>query len=245
MKRGIAAGAAVLFDEHGHELVTEAKLLRGVTTPIAEYTALHLALQIAAAWAGPSARETDLLILGDAELIVRQVDGRYRCEKSHLLVMRDMAHLLMRSFASCEVREFPKAGPDNKRRYGNARADELAGHCLNGLPIGARRWVNVPELGGGMPLEVTAERFDAGGCLAYRVNQLCRPFAHGLVIRAQAMEQGKEVNDMDPNTQSERMEDVRPEASGFIDDNQTDVEALADIEQHDDESGEDDNDAAH
>lgn len=131
LSKGIAAGAAVLFDEHGTELATASQPLRGVATPVAEYTGLHLALQLAAAHAGPQAAQTTLLVLGDAELIVRQVDGRYRCNKPHLLVMRDMAHLLMRPFAACEVREFPRAGPQRKRRWGNERADQLAGICMD------------------------------------------------------------------------------------------------------------------
>lgn len=130
MKRGIAAGAAVLYDEYGVELATDSHLLRGCTTPAAEYTALHVALRLAAAHVGAEVARTHLTVLGDAELIVRQVDGRYKARDPRMLAMRDMAHLLMRLFASCEVRELPKSGPLMKRRYGNQRADELAGECL-------------------------------------------------------------------------------------------------------------------
>jgi hypothetical protein len=41
---------------------------------------------------------------------------------------------------------------------------------------------------------------------------------------------------MDPKTDAEMMEDTRPEGRGFVDDAQTDAEALQDIESHDDES---------
>lgn len=129
--KGIAAGAAVLYDEQGNELATRSRLLRGVTTPIAEYTGLHLGLELAAEHAGADVALVHVLALGDAELIVRHVDGRYQCRKATLRAMLDMAHLLMRPFASCEVREFPKAGPHGKRRWGNERADQLATECMD------------------------------------------------------------------------------------------------------------------
>lgn len=128
--KGIAAGAAVLYDETGSELATRAIFLTRVTTPIAEYTALHTALRLAAEYAGARADQVDLLALGDAELIVRHVDGRYACRQPHLQPMLKLAHMLMQPFGRCEVREFPKAGPQMKRRYGNERADELAGACM-------------------------------------------------------------------------------------------------------------------
>lgn len=134
MKRGLAAGAAVLYDETGNELATDSHLLRGCTTPVAEYSGLHLALRLAATHAGAQAALTHLTVLGDAELIVRQVDGRYRARDPRLAAMRDLAHLMMRSFASCEVLEFPRTpGPNGKlkRRWSNARADELAGRCMD------------------------------------------------------------------------------------------------------------------
>lgn len=130
MKRGLAAGAAVLYDDAGTELAVDSHLLRDCTTPVAEYVGMHLALRLAAAHAGADVASAHLTVLGDAELVVRQVDGRYRALDPRLAAMRDLAHLLMRPFASAVVRELPKAGPKNKRRFGNQRADELAGQCV-------------------------------------------------------------------------------------------------------------------
>lgn len=129
-KYGIGAGAAVLYDEQGNELLVDAQLLTRVTTPIAEYTGLHLAIKLARTYAGVYIAETHVVILGDAELIVRQINGIYRTTKASMEAMCKYAHLLMDPFASCEVREFPKAGPEHKRRFGNVRADELVRECM-------------------------------------------------------------------------------------------------------------------
>lgn len=122
----IAAGAAVVFDEHGNELATRSHLLRGTTVPVAEYTGLLLALQLAIELGG-----THVTILGDAELIVRHVDGRYACKKPHLKPLLELARSYIARFEHCEVREFPKAGPKMKRRYGNERADQLANEAMD------------------------------------------------------------------------------------------------------------------
>lgn len=133
MGKGIAAGAAVLFDPEGEVLKQRAKFLRAVTTPIAEYTALHLALIIAAEYARSShvlLGDVDLVCWGDAELIVRHVDGRYQCRKPTLQPLLEISRGLMKPFGSCEVKEFPKGGPKMKRRYSNEKADALASKCM-------------------------------------------------------------------------------------------------------------------
>lgn len=130
MARGIAAGGAVLYDEHGTELAWEARFLQRVTTPVAEYTGLQVGLLLAARYAGAQARQSVVTAWGDAELIVRQVDGRYVCRKPHLLVLLEDTRSLMEPFLVCVVRELPKAGPKHKRRWSNVRVDQIAGECL-------------------------------------------------------------------------------------------------------------------
>lgn len=125
MKKGIAAGAAVAYDEVGTELAYRAKFLTAVTTPIAEYTALITGLQLAR-----SLGATEVVALGDAELIIRHVDRRYRCRDATLQVLLASVDAHMAVFQRCDVRELPKAGPKNKRRFGNVRADAIAGDCM-------------------------------------------------------------------------------------------------------------------
>lgn len=130
-KQNLAAGAAVLYDEGGHEIASRSHVMYDTTTPVAEYMGLILALELAREHGG-----TDVTILGDAELIVRHVDGRYRCRQEHLQPMLAYVRTLMSHIPHVEVREFPKAGPQMKRRFGNERADQLANEAMNSAPAG-------------------------------------------------------------------------------------------------------------
>lgn len=130
MANRVAAGAAVAYSEEGVEVGRRSKFLQGserlrITTPIAEYTALVVGLQLALALGA-----RDVKALGDAELVVRQVDGRYRCKSPILRIYLALVRSMMLSFDSCYVMELPKAGPHNKRRWGNVEADALASKTM-------------------------------------------------------------------------------------------------------------------
>lgn len=150
MKNGIAAGAAVAYDEEGNEIASAGKFLRNVTTPIAEYTALTVGLGLARTLGA-----THVYAFGDAELIVRQVDGRYRCKDQRLAAMRDMVHLLAHDFEECKIMELPKAGPKNKRRHLNQRADELAAKCRDAGHDFEEVMSMLPRTGSPIPAEGT------------------------------------------------------------------------------------------
>lgn len=121
----VAAGAAIVYDESGNELGRRAKFLKGVTTPIAEYTGLITGLALA-----QELGASHVVAWMDAELVVRHVDGRYRCRNERLAPMLALVRAHMARFQSAEVRELPKAGPKNKRRHANADADALATECM-------------------------------------------------------------------------------------------------------------------
>lgn len=126
--RGIAGAAAVAYDETGIELGFRKHSLRRVTTPVAEYTGLHLALQLAYDLGG-----TDVTVMGDAELIVHHYNEVYQCRKAHLRPLLAMSYALAERLPQVKVTLFPKAGPKKKRRFGNERADELAGEAMEAL----------------------------------------------------------------------------------------------------------------
>lgn len=121
----VAAGAAIVYDEAGVELGRRAKFLKGVTTPVAEYTGLITGLALARELGA-----TEVVVWMDAELVVRHVDRRYRCRHERLVPLLDVVRSWMAQFASAEVKELPKAGPRMKRRHTNEAADALATECM-------------------------------------------------------------------------------------------------------------------
>lgn len=121
------AGAAVAYDSSGVELARRARYLPGpdVTVNVAEYVGLTIALELAR-----DLGATDVRVLGDSELIVRQFRGIYACRQAHLRPLLERARSAAAALrCSVEVDVLPKAGPRRKRRFGNVDADALAGEC--------------------------------------------------------------------------------------------------------------------
>lgn len=121
------AGAAVAYDGHGVELARRARYLNGgdVTVNQAEYVGLTLALQLAR-----DLGATEVEVLGDSELIVRQFRDEYACRNERLKPMLARVRELAEEIpATVVVRELPRAGPKRKRRHGNVEADALASEC--------------------------------------------------------------------------------------------------------------------
>lgn len=122
-----AAGAAIVYTEDGTELGRRARYMEGkeVTSNIGEYCGLLVALDLAYELGA-----TDVRILGDSELIIRQYNGRYQCRKDHLKPWLAMVHNAARPFRKVIVQELPKGGRDRKRRNANSEADALATLCM-------------------------------------------------------------------------------------------------------------------
>lgn len=126
-KGTIGAGAAVVYDETGTELAARAHYMTGkVTSNVAEYMGLILALATAIELGA-----SDVDVLGDSELVVRQVNGAYACRAPTLQTLLILVQSWRILFDTCDVREFPRGGPRNKRRWGNDRADGLANQCMD------------------------------------------------------------------------------------------------------------------
>lgn len=121
------AGAAVAYDSDGNELARRARYLPGPGTTVnwAEYVGLIVALQLAR-----DLGATDVEVLGDSELVVRQFSGRYVCRNERLKEMLYHAHTVADDLG-CRVvvRELPRTGKKMKRRNGNGVADALASEC--------------------------------------------------------------------------------------------------------------------
>lgn len=110
---GHAGAGAVLFGADGSELAARSSYLGTCTNNVAEYKALLIGLQ--------SARDLgcrSLEIFLDSELIVRQIQGRYKVKNAALKPLFDQVQTYLVDLDEWRVRHVPRAQ--------NARADALA-----------------------------------------------------------------------------------------------------------------------
>lgn len=115
---GPAAAAAVASTPDGDPLVERSAYLGETTNNVAEYRALLLGLELAREL---GAREVD--VIGDSELVARQVGGEYKVKSAGL---KPLFLEAMR-----ELREFDHWSVRPVRREGNVRADELVNEALD------------------------------------------------------------------------------------------------------------------
>ena len=121
---GPAAAACVLSTPEGDVLGEHAELLGRTTNNVAEYRALLLGLR--------HARElgaSEIEVVGDSELIAKQLQGLYKVRKEDLRPLYEEARALVRQFERFSIRTVPRAQ--------NARADALVNAALDGTLRGA------------------------------------------------------------------------------------------------------------
>ena len=115
---GPAAIAAVARSPEG-ELLEERRERIGVATNnVAEYQALLLGIELAEAHGA-----SELELVGDSELIVRQVSGEYRVKDAVLRQLNDRVQAALRRFDRWSIRHV--------RRDENADADALVNAALD------------------------------------------------------------------------------------------------------------------
>jgi ribonuclease HI len=116
---GPAAIGVVVRDEDG-ELVTErAQRIGETTNNVAEYRALLLGIATAIELGG-----TELELVGDSELIVRQIEGRYKVKDATLRELHAEATRTLASVEGWSIRHVKRAE--------NADADRLVNAALDG-----------------------------------------------------------------------------------------------------------------
>jgi len=115
---GPAAIAAVVSTPDGEVLEERGERIGETTNNVAEYRALLLGLERAMAL---GAAEVELV--GDSELVVRQVKGEYKVKNSGLRPLHGEVLDALRSFESWNVRHVP--------RERNAAADRLVNEVLD------------------------------------------------------------------------------------------------------------------
>jgi ribonuclease HI len=117
---GPAAVAAVAYDGSGETLAERSETIGETTNNVAEYRAMLLGIELAREL---GASEVDLI--GDSELIVKQVQGKYKVKQDHLRPLHTKVRDELRGFDRWSIRNVP--------RLENARADELVNEALDAL----------------------------------------------------------------------------------------------------------------
>lgn len=122
---GPAGAGAQITDDDGIVLAEIAEGLGEATNNVAEYTAVIRGLE--------RARElgaTDVLLRSDSQLLINQLNGRYRVKSPNLLPLHQRVRELAASFVSIEF--------EHVRRERNVEADRLAN-------AGVEAWLAGPD----------------------------------------------------------------------------------------------------
>jgi ribonuclease HI len=119
---GPAAIGVVLRD--GGEVVEEVgETIGEATNNVAEYRALLRGIELAAEHGA-----AELELIGDSELVVRQVEGRYKVKNAGMKKLHEEVKRALRGFDSWSIRHV--------RRESNADADRLVNEALDGARNG-------------------------------------------------------------------------------------------------------------
>jgi ribonuclease HI len=114
---GTAAIGATIKDERGKMLATISKRIGITTNNMAEYQALIAALQKAIKLGG-----TQVVIRADSELMIRQLNGRYKIKSEGLKPLYIEVTQLLAKFETVTLKHIP--------REQNTEADKLANDSL-------------------------------------------------------------------------------------------------------------------
>jgi formyltetrahydrofolate-dependent phosphoribosylglycinamide formyltransferase len=115
---GPAAAAFVLTDPQGRQLQARAFFLGEATNNVAEYTAVHKALE-----AAESLGATQITVYSDSELLVRQLNGQYKVKSEQIRPLFTQSAAILDRFESWQVRHI--------FREDNKQADTLVNRALD------------------------------------------------------------------------------------------------------------------
>jgi ribonuclease HI len=115
---GPAAIGVVLRDGEGEVLGEVGETIGEATNNVAEYRALLRGIELAAEHGA-----AELELVGDSELVVRQVEGRYKVKNAGMKELHQEVKRALREFDSWSIRHV--------RRAENADADRLVNEALD------------------------------------------------------------------------------------------------------------------
>ena len=116
---GPAAVGVVVSDMGGAVLREEGRVIGRATNNVAEYRALLLGIELASELGAD-----ELELIGDSELIVKQVRGEYRVKDAGLRPLHAEVKAALTGFGDWSIRHV--------RREQNADADRLVNEALDG-----------------------------------------------------------------------------------------------------------------
>ncbi|MBS1878426.1 MAG: ribonuclease HI family protein [Actinobacteria bacterium] len=116
---GPAAIGVVVRDADGEIVAERAERIGRTTNNVAEYRALLLGIATAAELGG-----TELELVGDSELIVRQIEGRYKVKDATMRELHAEARRALGELGGWSIRHVKRAQ--------NADADRLVNAALDG-----------------------------------------------------------------------------------------------------------------
>jgi ribonuclease HI len=116
---GPAAIGVVLRDDGDEVLEKVGERIGKATNNVAEYRALLRGIELAAEHGA-----SELELIGDSELVVRQVEGRYKVKNAGMKELHDQVKQALQDFDSWRIRHV--------RRAENADADRLVNEALDG-----------------------------------------------------------------------------------------------------------------
>lgn len=115
---GPGGAGFVLEDPAGALIANGGKFLGSVTNNIAEYEALLWGLRVAA-----DRGVRQLTVYSDSELLVKQMNGIYRCKHPNMIPLFKQAQALVKRFDSVAI--------EHVRREQNSDADQLANEAMD------------------------------------------------------------------------------------------------------------------
>jgi ribonuclease HI len=115
---GPAAIGAVVSDESGETLLERGQAIGRATNNVAEYRALLLGIELARELGAD-----ELELIGDSELVVRQVRGEYKVKKPDLKPLHTQVREALARLDSWSIRHV--------KREQNAEADRVVNETLD------------------------------------------------------------------------------------------------------------------
>jgi ribonuclease HI len=116
---GPAAIGVVVRNDDGAIVEAVGETIGKQTNNVAEYRALIRGIELALAHGA-----TEVELIGDSQLIVRQIEGRYKVKHAAMKDLHAEAKKLLSEFDSWSIRDV--------RREQNADADRLVNEALDG-----------------------------------------------------------------------------------------------------------------